>query len=445
MNKGEKKTKIWPIAKIRGWDKNPRDISKKDLARLKAQIQKFGQYKPLIINTNPRVAPVGAVAGGNMRLRAMTELGIENVWVIPKRFKTEQEMVEISLSDNDRAGSYNEEGLIALVSGMDIDLGNYSVDLKEPPTLDDIVANYSKPNPQDDLAPPLPKNPKSKIGDLYQLGDHRLLCGDATEEESYKKLLGDDRANLIFTDPPYNVDYTSPGGMDYNSKKFRGTKGKMLNDKMSDARYLEFLEKTAGNLYKFSADTMSIYWWFASRNIETNLKALRASKFFPSQWILWVKNSMVLSRQDYHRCFEPCLVGWKKGKKHFSNKNIMNLRDVFKDSKNNEEALKEWLSKVFVEEFDVWFQHRDATSKYLHPTQKPVALAERAIRKNTKPGAIVLDVFGGSGSTLIAAEKLKRRAYLMEMDSAYADVIVKRWEIFTGGKAKKISKKPLDK
>lgn len=437
MKTGAGRTEVWPISKLKTWAKNPRDIDAKGLNRLKAHIRRFGMYKPLIVNISPKAAPVGAVAGGNMRLRALKELHFEKVWVIPKKFKNEQEMIEISLSDNDRFGSYVEADLAGLVSGLDMDQGLFSVDLKEPPTLDDIVSNYSKAGQKDDEAPPLPKKAKSKLGDLYALGNHRLLCGDATKEEDYIRLLGTKCANLVFTDPPYNVDYTSPGGMDYKSKKFDGTKGKMLNDNLSDEKHNKFLSDVADNIYKFTTPTMSFYWWFASRNFTANQKALTSNQFFISQWIIWVKNSMVLSRQDYHRCFEPCLVGWKKGKKHFSNKNIMNFRDIYSDAKSNDETLKKWLSEVFVEEFDVWFQHRDATTKYLHPTQKPVALAERAIKKNSKKGDIVLDVFGGSGSTLIAAEKLSRRAYLMELDPRYVDVIIKRWEGFTGKKAKK--------
>jgi len=264
------------------------------------------------------------------------------------------------------------------------------------------------------------------------------MCGDATKESSYQKLLGYGLADLIFCDPPYNVDYKSPGDLTYKSKKYRGTEGKMFNDNLSDKKYLEFISDALKNLHKFSSSNASIYWWFASRNIRPNLDAFEAAGFYMSQWILWVKNSMILSRQDYHRCFEPCLFGWKKGATHFTNKNLANLKDIFKDFKDNDQALKEWLSQVFVEEFDVWFQHRDVTTKYLHPTQKPVALAERAIKKNCKKGDIVLDMFLGSGSTLIAAEKLQRKCYGADLDPAYVDVIVKRWEQFTGKKAVKI-------
>jgi DNA modification methylase len=431
----DQKTEIWALKDIKGWDKNPRGISKEGVKRLKNQIKSLGQYKPIIVNTNSKVAPVGAVAGGNMRLMAMTELGFEKVWVIPKHFESVKEMIEVSLSDNDRAGYYETEGLVSLVTGTDISLGDYSVDLREPPNLDLIVKNYGAPNTNDDAAPELPVRPKSKRGYIYKLGDHRLMCGDSTSQSDFEKLMDGQIANLIFTDPPYNVDYKSPAGLTYKSKKFRGTEGKIFNDNLSDEKYVKFLNDVLKNLFKFSTEHASIYWWLASRNYHLNYQAFVDTGFTLSQWLIWVKNSMILSRQDYHRCFEPCLFGWKKGQTHYTNKNIANLKDVFSDFKNNEEALKEWLSQKYVEEFDIWFEHRDATAKYVHPTQKPVALAERAIKKNSVPGQIVVDAFGGSGSTLIAAHKLSRRAFLMEMDPAYVDVIVKRWEEYTAEKA----------
>jgi DNA modification methylase len=425
--KPDNRTEEWPIGKLCGWDQNPRESTPAGIERLKHQIQKHGAYKPIIVNTNPRVAKVGAVAGGNMRLRAMQELGVKTVWVIPKRFRDKKEMIEISLSDNDRVGRYLEDGLVSLISGLQIDLSDYSVDLNEPPNLDVIVKNYGAAEKGDDSAPALPKKPRSRLGDLYVLGEHRVLCGDSTSENDFKKLMDGELAQVCNTDPPYNVDYN------FWARDLRGTRkkndpdGRMCNDDMSDEQYQEFLINVARNIFKFSADQMSIYWWFAPRNIEPNLKALRDAGFYPSQWIIWLKNSLMLSRHDYHHCFEPCLMGWKKGRVHFGNKNILNLKDVFSGFKNDDEALKRWLSQVFVEEFDVWFQHRDNTKEYLHPTQKPVALAERALKKNSGPGDIVLDCFGGSGSTLIAAHKLGRRARILELDPLYVDVIVTRY------------------
>ena len=369
MTKPKEQTSVWPIGKLQGWDRNPRVATPQGIERLKRQIIKHGLYKPLIVNTNPDVAPVGAVAGGNMRLKAMQELDIKQVWVIPKHFKDEREMVEISLSDNDRVGRYLEDGLVSLVSGLEIDLGDYSVDLKEPPNLDVIVKNYGASAPGDDDAPALPEKPRSKAGDLFELGEHRVLCGNSTSEDDFKKLMNGELAQVCNTDPPYNIDYQSKA-------KSRKTKAGIENDNLTDPKYLDLISKALALISKYSADSMSIYWWFASRNIESNLQALRGAGFYPAQWIIWLKNSLALSTQDYHHCFEPCLMGWKKGEVHFKNKNILNLKDVFSQFKNDDEALKAWLSQVFVEEFDVWFQHRDNTKEYLHPCLRPGSLVE---------------------------------------------------------------------
>ena len=357
-------TEMWPIEELKEWDKNPRKPTKTGIENLKKQITDLGQYKPMLINTNPKVAPIGSVAGGNMRLKALRELGTPKVWVIPIAFKNEAEMIKVALSDNDRAGVYVEDQLVELVQGMTgIDLQIYSIDLKEPPSLDIIVSNHVHVKPEDEFTPEPPKTPKSKYGQIYELGRHRIMCGDATKEKDVAALMN----------------------------------GKLAN-------------------------------------------------------IVWVKNSMILSRQDFHRCYEPCIYGWKKGKTHWKNKELLSFKDVFSSFQIKEEAQKEWMlqridqwveahMETNAKEFDVWFQKRDSVIKYLHPTQKPVALAEQAIKKNSVPGGAVLDLFAGSFSTLIAAEKLGRSFYGMDMDPIFVDVGIKRWEDYTGYKAKLLKRR----
>jgi DNA modification methylase len=282
------------------------------------------------------------------------------------------------------------------------------------------------------------KKPISKKGDIYQLGPHRLMNGDCTLEEDVKKLMNKELADLIFTDPPYNVDYKSPGGLSYDSKKYGESGGKIFNDNKSDKDCIEFYTAALENLYKFSKDSVCIYWWFAGRNQHINRQAFLKANWYISQTIIWIKNGFVLSRgQDYHRCYEPCLFGWKKGKTHFSNKFINNLQDAFNLD-----------YKDFQELFDVWYVKRDATQNYVHPTQKPVRLPERAINKNSKENDIVLDFFGGSGSTLLGCDQMSRRAFLMELDPKYCDVIVKRYIKFCRENKKsidiKLNGKPLN-
>ena len=253
------------------------------------------------------------------------------------------------------------------------------------------------------------------------------MCGSSTSREDFERLMGGNKGRLVFTDPPYNVDYKSPAGLTYSSKKYGGNGGKIFNDNLSDKECLAFYTETLKNLYKNTTDDATIYWWFASKNHGVNEEALKEAGWHISQQIIWLKNSMVLSRgQDYHRVYEPCMVGWKKKQVHYKDKNITNLQDVILLDK-----------ETFAEQLDVWYEKRDNTVNYVHPTQKPVRLAERALKRNSKSGDIVIDAFSGSGSTLIACEQLGRKCYAMEIDPKYCDVIVKRWEKQAGKKAVK--------
>ncbi|MHB0998199.1 MAG: DNA methyltransferase [Armatimonadota bacterium] len=272
--------------------------------------------------------------------------------------------------------------------------------------------------------------PVTKLGDLYILGRHRLICGDATDPGAYNQLLDGRIAQLVFTDPPYNVDYRSPGGLTYSSDKFvRG--GAIFNDNLTDEQYLEFCTKILKNLNSFSTDDASIYWWLAIKHWHINRAAWEAAGWHLSQTLIWLKNSMILSRgQDYHRLYEPCMFGWKKGKAHYRNTRIADMKDVFSLDYDD-------FKRQFEELFDVWLETRDNTQEYVHPTQKPVRLAERALKKNTRVGDVVIDVFGGSGSTLICCEQMDRVCCSMELDPRYCDVIIRRWEEFTGRKAER--------
>jgi len=214
----------------------------------------------------------------------------------------------------------------------------------------------------------------------------------------------------------------------YSSKRFGGNGGKIFNDNKSDKDCFDFYVAVLRNLYDFACDDASIYWWFASKNEVINRLAFAEIGWHISQVIIWLKNGIVFSQgQDYHRCYEPAMFGWKKGQAHFKNKEIATFKEVF-----NLEF------QDFEDVLDCWYKRRDNPGSYVHPTQKPVGLAERSLRKNCVRGDIVADVFGGSGSTLIACEQMDRRCFLIEMDPKFCDVIVKRWEAFTNKKAERI-------
>ena len=265
--------------------------------------------------------------------------------------------------------------------------------------------------------------PTTKLGDLYQLGEHRLLCADSTKKESYERLMGDEKAQMVFTDPPYNVGYD----YDWCSHLHKGKKVKhnFFNDKKTDEDYYKFIKEVFINAYEFVKDNGSFYCWYASKHHTLVERGLIDSGWLISQVLTWIKNYPVLSiSQDFHRTQEPCLHGWKKGKKHFHAK-LYTLRDVI-----NWEDLDGLL--------DSWYEKRDKLADYKHPTQKPVRLAERALKMSSMVDGIILECFNGSGSTIIACQQMDRKCYAIELDPIYVDVAIKRWELFTGKKAEKV-------
>jgi len=406
------KSEYWEIERLKEWSKNPRQASKSALERLKKHILKFRVYKPLIIT------PDGTVLGGNMRLKAFKGLGLKKVWVSIVEPKNEQEMLEYSLSDNDRIGYYNKELFRSNFSHLTLEKGLFSIDYREPLKLDEFVL-INKDLKEDEVPAIDYSKVVSKQGEIYQLGNHRLMCGDSTKKENVEKLMNGTKANLIFTDPPYNVDYESHGGNSYNEGKYKHRK--IFNDNLSDKKYLEFLTNALENAVYFSTPDCPFYVWYASINQHIVREAFNRVGLHFSQIIIWVKEHFVFSHQDYQRIYEPCMYGWKNKADHYTNFHLSNLQDVIVLDK-----------KTFSELMDVWYEKRDNTSAYEHPTQKPVALAGRAINHSSKIDDTVLDLFGGSGSTLIAAEQLERKACLMELDPYYCDVIRKRYAKFIG-------------
>lgn len=399
---------------------NPRKISEHDRAELKKSLEKYGFVEPIVANRAP--GREGIIIGGHQRFHAAKEMGMAQVpvfWVEIAELAREKEL-NVRLNRNQGAWDYGLlEDFFKTDELLEWGFEKVEIDFKERK-----VREETEPTPEP------PEIPRTKAGDLYELGGvHRLLCGDATRKEDFEKLMGSDKARLVFTDPPYSVNYESTAGNSYSEGKY-GSDGKIFNDDKDPEEALRFYKKILKNLYVFTADDAPIYWWFANKMNWINRLAWIDTEWFMAQIIIWLKETMIFSLgQDYHRCYEPCMFGWKKGKAHFTNKKIANLRDVILMDKND-----------FSEFLDVWYERRDKTNEYVHPTQKPVQLARRALRKSSVEGDFVLDAFGGSGSTLIACEQMKRKARLMELDPKYCDVIVKRWCNFTNEDPEKIFK-----
>lgn len=403
------------LSDLKGWDKNPRAIRKQDFERLKKQIQELGQYKPLI------VTPDGEVLGGNMRLEAYKALGIDDVWVSVVTPKTEAEKVKYALSDNDRAGYYVEEELAELVSQyeLDLNLDDFRIDLGNGLSLRELLAQYSPDEVIEDEPPAVEDEAISKTGEVYQLGNHRLMCGDATKIEDVKELMGDSRAEMVFTDPPYNVDYK--GGM--HADGTQSTRKAIANDKMSSADFYEFLYKVMSNLCVVTDG--AFYVCMSSSELHNLWKAFTDAGGHWQTYVIWAKDAFTLSRSDYQHQFEPIMYG-------LSDEEVKSAVDEVDEDKLP--IMYGWTKHSWYggrKQGDVWRFERPKVSKE-HPTMKPIALCAKAITNSSIRGASVLDVFGGSGSTLIACEQLDRKCFMMELDPKYCDVIRKRYANFIG-------------
>ncbi len=414
------------ISTLSEWEHNPRTITKDGFERLKTQIKKLGQYKPILIDEK------GTVLGGNMRLKAYRELGMEEIWVSVVKADTEQEKIEFALSDNDRAGKYEADMLADLTGSFpDIDWKQYSVDLDDPINLAEFMERFD--TSKEDTAPDVEEKAISKPGELYALGNHRLLCGDATSMPDMERLMGDRKARLVFTDPPYNVNYEGGGG-----QKRKG----IMNDEMPTEQFYDFLLKSMNNMLNH---TDGVYYVCMSPKELGQLK--RAFEEAGGHWqsyVIWVKNRFTLGGSDYQPQYEPIMYGWNKGvKNHFfvddrtqgnvwydlggrakyeNGKTYINIGGIRLelDGKVTGKVLKG------KRKTDVWEYDRPNASKE-HPTMKPIKMITEAIKNSSMPGDLVLDPFLGSGSTLIACEQSARICYGMELDPHYADVIRKRY------------------
>lgn len=403
------------VADLILWDRNPRKITPEKYEKLKERIKARGFHDVLKIDID------NTVLSGNQRKNALVDLGIVEVHVmVPDRKLTDIERDQVGLESNISDGEYDWDKMkndFAPEFLMDIGFDKNQLNFfnleddefdedKELASIGEITV---------------------RKGDVYSLGGHKIMCGDSAILADCERLMAGEKGNLIFTDPPYNVNYKSEAGNSYSEGKY-GSFGNIFNDNKSDADCLEFYTVVLKNLYKISEDNACIYWWLAfNSNALINILAFQNAGYKMSQQIIWLKEHMVFGHQDYHRLCENCFFGWKAGKKHFTNKKIANYKDVW---------------SLSVEDFsllpDVWYENRDKTNEYIHPTQKPVRLAERALKKSSEREGIVIDLFGGSGSTLIACEQSGRRARLMELDPKYVQLVIRRWEKFTGRVSEKM-------
>lgn len=398
----------YPVDKLIPYARNSRTHNDEQVAQIVASIKEFGFTNPILIGADD------VIIAGHGRLLAAQRMGLKEVPVVRLPHLTETQRRALVIADNKIAlnAGWDEE-MLALemkeLGEMDFDLDLLGFSLDELKELDAFGEPKTTSDTDYDEVPDVPEEAVTKPGDVWILGEHRLLCGDTTMYDDVKKLMGDDMAMMIFTDPPYNVNYGS--SMKDSIRYHAGTLGgrKIMNDNLGDG-FAQFLTDSLSNLMMFNNG--AAYVCMSSSELHTLYSAFIASGGKWSTFIIWAKNTFTLGRADYQRQYEPILYGWGADKKHY------------------------WCGDR--DQADVW-EYNKPVKNDLHPTMKPVELVERAINNSSKVGDIVLDGFGGSGSTLIAAEKTRRKARLMELDPKFCDVIVQRWEEYTGKKAELLS------
>ena len=378
---------------------NPRTHSEKQVTQVASSIKEFGFNNPILIDEGK------GIIAGHGRLAAAKKLKLESVPTITLEGLTEAQRKAYVIADNKLTenSEWDYDLLTVEVERLkeldfDLDLTGFDDDELEVLLKPTVVEGLTD---EDEVSEP-PENPITKLGDIWILGNHRVMCGDSTSIEQTEKLMNGVNADLVFTDPPYNVAYEGRGE--------KNKLGPIKNDNMSDESFEQFCRDVFSTCYAVMKPLSCIYVCHPDSQTGPKLAFEKTfgELFKKSSTLIWVKQSAGMGWQDYRAQHEPILYGWKKGGdgKHFY------CGDRSKTT--------------------VWQIGRDAQASYVHPTQKPVALPEEAIKNSSKGEDIVLDLFGGSGSTLIACEKTSRYARIMELDPKYCDVIVDRWQSFTG-------------
>lgn len=377
MCKGKLNLVQMKISDLVMYENNPR---KNDNAveAVANSIRSFGFKVPIIIDKN------NVVICGHTRVKASKKLGMDEVPCVIADDLNEEQVKAFRLADNkvSELAEWDLDKLAEELQFIDMDMLQFGFEDLEETMERDVLEDEFNENEE------LPTNPYAKKGDIFVLGKHRLMCGDSTLVEDVAKLCDGKVADMIFTDPPYNVDYEGGTGM------------KIQNDKQKDADFFEFLTKAFNNMAANVKNGGSIYCCHADTEGINFRTAFKSAGFKLAECLIWVKNSLVLGRQDYHWRHEPILYGWKEGASHY-----------FVDDRTQD---------------TVW-EYNKPKNNDLHPTMKPLELVGKAIKNSSKKGERVLDLFGGSGSTLIASEQIDRCALLMELDEKYVDVIVKRY------------------
>jgi len=423
-----------PLEALRPYPKNAKKHPLKHVEKVAASIREFGFNQPIVADKD------GVIIVGHGRYEAAKFLELPTAPVLTVEL-SEEKAKAYRLADNKlNESEWDMDLVIEELKGLSaemLDLTGFDADLILPEVEEEEI-------------PDVTDEPKAKLGDIFQLGEHRLVCGDSTKREDMGRLMNGERANMVFTDPPYNIAYE--GGMNAQGQNKREG---ILNDKMSPADFLTFLFKVCANLVEFCDG--GIYICMSSSEIPNLRDAFAKGGGHYQSLIVWVKNTFTLSRCDWQNQHEPILYGWPaRVKNHYfagfrdqgnTWANLEVLKPIIEDGKT---IIK--IGDVHLElegivqgricdkrgQTDIWREKKPSKSPE-HPTMKPVALVAKAITASSQRGEIVMDLFGGAGSTLIACENTGRKCFTMEIDPHYVDVTIARWEKLTSRTAEKVA------
>lgn len=377
---------------------NARTHTPEQIGQIAGSIVEFGFVNPILIGEDD------VIIAGHGRLLAAQKLGLESVPVIRLDHLSKAQRQALVLADNKIAENAGWDEDLLRLELQALEEANFDLDVIgfSETELDELFSGLDDEDNTEgeNEVPEIPTEPISKPGDVWICGNHRVLCGSATELTDVEKVMDGGLADMVFTDPPYNVNYANSA-----KDKMRGTNRPIKNDNLGED-FQEFLHDACSNMLKVTKG--ALYICMSSSELHTLHSAFTQAGGRWSTFVIWAKNHFTMGRADYQRQYEPMLYGWKDGNDHF------------------------WCGAR--NQGDVWFINRPVANK-LHPTMKPVELVERAILNSSKTKDVVLDSFGGSGTTMIACEKTNRHARLIELDPKYVDVIVQRWQEFTGKEA----------
>jgi site-specific DNA-methyltransferase (adenine-specific) len=417
------RTEQWRLDKLIPNPSNPRKITNKQMDDLTANIDTLGYAELIAINLN------GDLLAGHRRRESLLKLNSPNTLIdvrVPSRLLTKQEAQRYLIASNALGGTWDIEKLEAIDPQLLLDIG---MDENIVAEIWDSQLEVEDDGWDEEKEIAKIKKPKSKVGEIYQLGPHRLAVGDSTDPSVLKKLFGTEQALMIYSDPVYNLS------VDYN----RGLGGRQsyggeVNDKRTKSEYREFLKKSIEAALLVAKPDTHIFYWNDEAQIALVQDLFEELKLTNRRVCLWIKNGMnVTPGVAFSKCFEPCIYS-TRGRPYLT-KGIQNLNEVLNKNLGTGNALIDDI----LDQLNIWLVKRLPSTEYKHATSKPPSLHEKAIRRCTRPGDIILDSFSGSGSTLVAAHQLKRRAFMVELEPLFADLAITRFEKISNEKAKLIN------